>query len=91
VLRSLSPGSSRGSSEEVPASPPNTKDPPASSSTAAAPAATLPGGAKPKAMLDYSAYMTSLMPTQAAIPVTASPPVGSPQSSPEAAKKVAGA
>ncbi|KAG7268148.1 hypothetical protein CRUP_023692 [Coryphaenoides rupestris] len=90
MLRSLSPGSSRGSSEEALASPPNTKDPPASSSTAAAPAATLPGSAKAKALLDYSAYMTSLMPTQAASPVTASPPVGSPQSSPEAAKKLPG-
>lgn len=88
MLRSLSPGSSPGSTEEAPASPPNTKDPLASSAAAAD---TLPGSAKPKALPDYSAYMTLLMPTQAASPVTASPLVASPQSSPEAAKKVAGA
>ena len=84
ALSALSPTSSRGSSEEAPASPPKTKDPLASSSV------TLPGSAKTKPLLEYSVYMTSLMDTQAACPATASPVLRSPQSSPEAAKKVAG-
>ena len=84
--------SRRGSTEEAPGSPPKNKDPPASSSASASTSSVVtPAGTKTKSLLDYSVYMTSLVPLPGAGPVTASSPLRSPQNSPEATKKVAGA
>ncbi|CAL8355377.1 unnamed protein product [Boreogadus saida] len=85
ALGTLSSSSRRGSTEEAPGSPPKNKELPASSSSSVV---TQAGTAKTKSLLDYSVYMTSLMPGQGASPVTASSPLRSPQNSPEAAKKV---
>ncbi|CAL8333575.1 unnamed protein product [Lota lota] len=82
ALSTVRSSSRRGSSEEAPPSPPKTKDPSAS------PAVTLAASAKAKSLLDYSVYVTSLMPPPEASPVTASSPLRSPQNSPEAAKKL---
>ena len=82
--------SRRGSTEEAPGSPPKNKDPLAASASASASAA-MQAGTKTKSLLDYSVYMTSLVPPPGAGPVTASSPLLSPQNSPEATKKVAGA
>uniref|UniRef100_A0A8C4ZSS5 SMP-LTD domain-containing protein n=2 Tax=Gadus morhua TaxID=8049 RepID=A0A8C4ZSS5_GADMO len=75
TLGTLSSSSRRGSTEEAPGAPPKNKELPV-------------GTAKTNSLLDYSVYMTSLMPGQGASPVTASSPLRSPQNSPEAAKKV---
>ncbi|XP_059902449.1 testis-expressed protein 2-like isoform X3 [Gadus macrocephalus] len=89
VLGTLSSSSRRGSSEEAPGSPLKNKELQASSSSSSSSSVvTQVGTAKTKSLLDYSVYMTSLMPGQGASPVTASSPLRSPQNSPEAAKKV---
>lgn len=70
--------SSRNSLDEALASQPRPKDSSASSSTA-----------KAKPLLDYSVYMTSLLPNQAAVsPPAAALSLHSPQSSPGADKKL---
>ncbi|XP_065818017.1 testis-expressed protein 2 isoform X1 [Labrus bergylta] len=80
VLNSHSRSSSRGSLDEL-ASQPKSKDSSASSSTA--------GIAKAKPLLDYSVYMASMLPNQAAVsPAATSPAPQSPQSSPGSDKKL---
>ncbi|KAM7009962.1 testis-expressed protein 2-like isoform 2-T2 [Tautogolabrus adspersus] len=80
ALGSHSRSSSRGSLDEL-ASQPRSKDSSASSSTA--------GIAKAKPLLDYSVYMASMLPNQAAVsPAATSPAPQSPQSSPGSDKKL---
>ncbi|XP_041788960.1 testis-expressed protein 2-like isoform X2 [Chelmon rostratus] len=83
ALSSHSRSSSRSSLDEALASQPRSKDSSTSSITA--------GSAKTKLLLDYSVYMASILPKQAAVsPTAASPPLQSPQSSPGADKKLQG-
>ncbi|KAE8301031.1 Testis-expressed protein 2 Transmembrane protein 96 [Larimichthys crocea] len=81
ALNSHSRRSSRSSLDETLASQPRSKDSLASATTA--------GNAKSKPLLDYSVYMASILPKQAAVsPKAASPTLQSPQSSPGADKKL---
>ncbi|XP_078147955.1 testis-expressed protein 2-like [Centroberyx gerrardi] len=80
ALGSHSRSSSRGSLDEALAAQPRSKDSSASSTAA--------GSAKTKPLLDYSVYMATLVPKQAASPTAASPALQSPQSSPGADKKL---
>ncbi|XP_076584306.1 testis-expressed protein 2-like isoform X1 [Chaetodon auriga] len=84
ALSSHSRSSSRSSLDEALASQPRSKNSSTSSITA--------GSAKTKLLLDYSVYMASILPKQAAVsPAAASPALQSPQSSPGADKKLQGA
>uniref|UniRef100_UPI0037E79B39 testis-expressed protein 2-like isoform X2 n=1 Tax=Semicossyphus pulcher TaxID=241346 RepID=UPI0037E79B39 len=81
ALNSHSRSSSRSSLDEALTSQPRSKDSSASSTTA--------GSAKIKPILDYSVYMASILPKQAAVsPAAASPVPQSPQSSPGSDKKL---
>lgn len=79
-LSSHSRSSSRGSLDDL-TSQPRSKDSSASSS--------ISGSAKTRPLLDYSVYMASILPHQAAVsPAATSPTVQSPQSSPGSDKKL---
>ncbi|CAJ1053299.1 testis-expressed protein 2-like [Xyrichtys novacula] len=80
ALSSHSRSASRSSLDEL-SSQPRSKDSSASSTTA--------GSAKTKPLLEYSVYMASILPKQAAVsPAAASPAPQSPQSSPGSDKKL---
>lgn len=80
ALSSHSRSSSRSSLDEL-ASQPRSKDSSASVTTA--------GSAKTKPLLEYSVYMASILPKQAAVsPAATSPAQQSPQSSPGSDKKL---